>query len=221
VEEVSIKEPIVYGNGDVKIVVVDCGVKANIVRNLLERGATVKVVPWNWNLAEEDYDGLMIGNGPGDPSLLTPLIDNVRNAMDKDRPMFGVCLGNQVMALAAGGSTYKLKYGNRGQNQPCIDQFTGKCFVTSQNHGYAVDNSTLPPDWRPYFVNANDYSNEGIIHSSKPFFSVQFHPEARAGPYDTAFLFDQFLTKVREVKNSKVFVPFNFRFGIFFDFSYY
>ena len=201
VAEVSRDEPQTYGSGDVKIIAVDCGIKNNIIRDLARRGATVKVVPWDYDFNNEDYDGLFVSNGPGDPSMALTTIEHLKVAMETtDKPFFGICLGNQLMAIAAGGSTYKLPYGNRGQNQPAMDRLTGRCIITPQNHGYAVDMKTLPSEWREYFVNVNDGSNEGIIHTTKPFFTVQFHPEAKCGPVDAAYLFDQYLTKVREYK---------------------
>jgi len=203
VDDVSIKEPKVYGDGDVKIIAVDCGIKNNIIRCLVEKGATVKVVPWNYDFTREDYDGLFISNGPGDPSMASITIDHLRTSLNKDKPIFGICLGNQLLALAAGAKTYKLKYGNRGQNQPAVDQLTGQAYITPQNHGFAVDQASLPHNWKPYFVNATDGSNEGIICTDRPFFSVQFHPEAKGGPYDTGFLFDRFLSQVRDTKKNK------------------
>lgn len=203
VAEVSCKEPRTYGNGDVKIIAVDCGIKTSIIRDLCKEGATVKVVPWDYDFNNEDYDGLFISNGPGDPSMATKTVENLRIALQStEKPLFGICLGNQLMARAAGGSTYKLPYGNRGQNQPVMDELTGRCLITSQNHGYAVDMKTLPPEWKEYFRNLNDGSNEGIIHTTKPFFTVQFHPEARCGPVDPAYLFAQFINKVREFKSN-------------------
>eukprot|EP01088_Endostelium_zonatum_P011435 TRINITY_DN25572_c0_g1_i1.p1 TRINITY_DN25572_c0_g1~~TRINITY_DN25572_c0_g1_i1.p1 ORF type:complete len:1488 (+),score=418.74 TRINITY_DN25572_c0_g1_i1:83-4546(+) len=202
VDDVSVKEPRVYGDGDVKIIAVDCGIKNNIIRCLVEKGATVKVVPWNYDFTREDYDGLFISNGPGDPSMAAITVEHLRASLSKDKPIFGICLGNQLLALAAGAKTYKLKYGNRGQNQPAVDQLTGQAYITPQNHGFAVDQTTLPHNWKPYFVNATDGSNEGIICTDRPFFSVQFHPEAKGGPYDTGFLFDRFLAQVRDTKKN-------------------
>jgi len=143
------------------------------------------------------WDGLFCSNGPGDPSQCKETIKSLQWAISQDIPIFGICLGNQLLALAAGAKTYKMKYGNRGMNQPCVDLRTTRCYITSQNHGYAVDDQSLPEGWKALFVNANDRSNEGIIHVSKPFFSVQFHPEAAGGPFDTAFLFEAFVRHVR------------------------
>jgi carbamoyl-phosphate synthase large subunit/carbamoyl-phosphate synthase small subunit len=179
--------------GLVKVIAVDCGIKTNIIRCLVEAGACVQVVPATYDFHKLDYDGIFLSNGPGDPSMATDTIENVRRALDGHKPIFGICLGNQLLARAAGAETYKLPYGNRGQNQPCIEQIVKRAYITSQNHGYAVKESTLPPEWTSYFRNANDNSNEGIMHRTKPFFSVQFHPEARGGPDDTRFLFDQFI----------------------------
>jgi len=179
--------------GRVKVVAVDCGIKTNIIRCLCEAGACVQVVPATFNFHELDYDGIFLSNGPGDPSMAEETIANVRKALDGHKPIFGICLGNQLLARAAGADTYKLPYGNRGQNQPCIEQITKRAVITSQNHGYAVRESTLPAEWTSYFRNANDGSNEGIMHREKPFFGVQFHPEARGGPHDTEYLFDQFI----------------------------
>lgn len=212
VAEVSINEPRIYGNGDVKLIAVDCGIKNNIIRQLAVRGATVKVVPWDYDFNKEDYDGLFISNGPGDPSMALTTINHLRQALaTSNKPIFGICLGNQLLAIAAGASTYKLPYGNRGQNQPCMDTLTGRCLISSQNHGFAVDAKTLPPEWTEYFVNLNDGSNEGIIHKTKPFFTVQFHPEAKNGPTDPEYLFDMFIQKVRDYKadptNSTFYIP--------------
>ena len=154
----------------------------------------VTVSPRRANLK---WDGLFCSNGPGDPSQCKETIKSLKWAISQDIPIFGICLGNQLLALAAGAKTYKMKYGNRGMNQPCVDLRTTRCYITSQNHGYAVDDQSLPEGWKALFVNANDRSNEGIIHVSKPFFSVQFHPEAAGGPFDTAFLFEAFVRHVR------------------------
>ena len=192
-------EPIHYKGGDLKILVVDAGVKDNIVRSLLERGASVIRAPYHARLAELalGVDGILIGNGPGDPKDLKPLVEQVRQMLGGyRRPIMGVCLGNQILALAAGGDTYKLPYGHRGVNQPVQDLLTRRCYVTSQNHGYAVKDDALPPDWEPWFVNINDGTNEGIRSRLKPFFSVQFHPEASPGPRDAAYLFDDYLRTV-------------------------
>jgi carbamoyl-phosphate synthase small subunit len=201
VEEVSIMEKKVYGSGSCRIVLVDCGVKYNILRNLLRRDTTIIRVPWNYNYHDEDFDGLFISNGPGDPKMCTDAINNIRKSLSGDRPVFGICLGNQLMALASDADTYKLKYGHRSHNQPVIQAGTDKAYITSQNHGYAVNNKTLGRDWEPYFININDSTNEGMRHKSKPFFSTQFHPEASGGPTDTDFLFDIFIDNIRKYKS--------------------
>ncbi len=191
---VSCKEQISYGKGNKRVVLVDCGVKHQILHCLLSRGIEVLRVPWDTDVNAIDADGIMISNGPGDPSACVPAIENIRKAMEGDRPIFGICLGNQIMSLAAGASTYKMKYGHRSHNQPVRMCGTDRCFITSQNHGYAVDTTTLGSDWEPYFINLNDGTSEGIRHRSKPFFSAQFHPEASSGPTDTEFLFDEFIS---------------------------
>ncbi|MFZ5518887.1 MAG: glutamine-hydrolyzing carbamoyl-phosphate synthase small subunit [Candidatus Zhuqueibacterota bacterium] len=196
VAEVSIKEPIVYKKGSKRIVIVDCGVKNNIIRAFLSRDITVIRCPWDYNFLEEEADGVILSNGPGDPKMCAATIGHVRAALKKNTPILGICLGSQILALAAGANTYKLKYGHRGQNQPCLESGTRRCYITSQNHGYAVESETLPQDWREWFYNNNDDTNEGIIHISKPFFGTQFHPEASPGPDDAEFLFDMFLRAI-------------------------
>jgi carbamoyl-phosphate synthase small subunit len=193
---VAPRETIRYDGGPLKILLVDAGAKDNIVRSLLSRGASVVRAPWFTRLADlaAECDGIMLANGPGDPKDLAPLIEQVRSLLASyGRPIFGICLGNQILALAAGGDTYKLPYGHRGVNQPVQDLLTRRCYVTSQNHGYAVRDASLPGDWEPWFVNINDGTNEGVRSRTRPFFSVQFHPEASPGPEDAGFLFDDFL----------------------------
>ena len=197
VDEVSTREIITYGNGKFKIALVDCGVKFNIIRKLLERDTTVIRIPWDYDFTAIDYDGLFISNGPGDPKKCTITIQNILKALQQDKPIFGICLGNQLMALAAGGDTFKLKYGHRSHNQPVILKGTNRCFITSQNHGFATRYESLGKDWEELFVNINDQTNEGIKHKSKPFFSTQFHPEASSGPTDTDFLFDEFIEMIK------------------------
>ncbi len=192
VSEVSITEPVLYGSGGRTVVLVDCGVKNNIIRELLRRGLTVRRVPWNHDFHREKGDAILLSNGPGDPKMCKITIENTRKALTRGIPILGICLGSQIMALAAGADTYKLPYGHRSQNQPCIETGTKRCHITSQNHGYAVDARMLPQDWREWFTNVNDGTNEGIFHISKPFFGVQFHPEAAPGPDDTTFIFDMF-----------------------------
>jgi carbamoyl-phosphate synthase small subunit len=189
-------KPVTYGSGDLTVLVIDAGAKDNLVRSLLERQVRVVRAPWYADLAPlaKQADGILIGNGPGDPKDLGPLIAQVRGLLSNGtKPILGVCLGNQILALAAGGDTYKLPYGHRSVNQPVQDLLTGRCYITSQNHGYAVRAESLPQDWEPWFVNVNDGTNEGIRSRTKPVASVQFHPEAHPGPTDTAFLFDDFL----------------------------
>jgi carbamoyl-phosphate synthase small subunit len=197
VAEVSVPGRVEYLSGGPRVVLVDCGCKTNIVRSLVARGATVVRVPWDYDFLDEDFDALVLSNGPGDPLMCDVTVRHVRRALDASRPILGVCLGNQLLALAAGARTYKLKFGHRGQNQPCREVGTDRCFITSQNHGFAVDAASLPEGWEPWFVNANDGTNEGIRHRSRPWMSVQFHPEAAPGPVDTEHLFDQFLELVR------------------------
>ncbi len=180
-------------NFQLKIVLVDCGCKYNIIRCLVNRGATVIRVPWDYDFTTLDYDGLMLSNGPGDPAMCRKTVENIKKAIETSKPIFGICLGNQLLSLAAGATTYKLKYGHRSHNQPVLEVGTNHAVITSQNHGYAVDTATLGKDWEPYFINLNDGTSEGIRHKTKPFFSVQFHPEASSGPNDTEYLFDRFL----------------------------
>ena len=198
VEKVSCKEVITYhpeGEKKYRVVLVDCGVKANIIRCLIRRGIEVVRVPWDYDFNQLAFDGLFLANGPGDPEQCSKTVEHIRIFLNnKDvKPCMGICLGNQLLARAAGAKTYKLKYGHRSHNQPVQQVGTTKCFITSQNHGYAVDDSTLPEDWEPLFVNMNDGSNEGIRHKTNPWMSAQFHPEACSGPVDTEFLFDEFV----------------------------
>jgi len=196
--QVSVKKTKVYGKGRPHIIAVDCGMKENIVRSLVARGARVTRVPWNYDFTEEKYDGLFISNGPGDPTQCAATIKHIKKAFESGKPILGICLGNQLLALAAGARTYKLKYGHRSQNQPCIETSSKRCYITSQNHGFAVNGKTLPHGWSEWFTNANDGSNEGIRHKTKPWRSVQFHPEATPGPTDTAWVFDDFLKEVKK-----------------------
>ena len=197
VGEVCVKEPVLYNGGNKKVVLVDCGTKNNIIQAFLGRKISVKRVPYDYNFADEDCDGIMLSNGPGDPKMNKITIENTRLAMKKNIPILGICLGSQILALAAGADTYKLKYGHRGHNQPCNEMGTKRCYITSQNHGYAVKTETLPEDWRQWFVNDNDGTNEGLFHISKPFFAAQFHPEASPGPDDTEFIFDIFVRAIQ------------------------
>ena len=197
VEKVSCKDVITYNAGAGKrVVLVDCGVKANIIRCLIKRGIEVVRVPWDYDFNQLEFDGLFLANGPGDPEQCNKTVEHIRTFLNNEtvRPCMGICLGNQLLARAAGAKTYKLKYGHRSHNQPVQRVGTPQCFITSQNHGYAVDDSTLPSDWEPLFVNMNDGSNEGIRHKTHPWMSAQFHPEACSGPVDTEFLFDEFVS---------------------------
>lgn len=194
VAKVSCKEVITYGNGKKKVVLVDCGVKHNILRCFLKRDVTLYRVPWNYDFNGMDMDGLFISNGPGDPAMCTETIEHIRRFMQTGKPIWGICMGNQLLSLAGGAKTYKLRYGHRSHNQPVRKVGTNQCFITSQNHGFAVDNNTLGSDWEPLFINMNDNTNEGIRHKQKPWFSCQFHPEAASGPVDTEFMFDDFVS---------------------------
>lgn len=190
--EVSIKAKKTYGKGKKTIIAVDCGMKENIIRCLEEYPLTIHRVPYNYDYSEEKWDGVFLSNGPGDPARCTETITILRKAMEKKKPIFGICLGSQLMGLAAGARTYKLPYGHRGHNQPCQQTKTNHCVMTSQNHGYAVDETTLPKGWYVNYRNLNDNSVEGVAHKTLPFFSVQFHPEAAPGPTDTRELFEKF-----------------------------
>jgi carbamoyl-phosphate synthase small subunit len=195
--EASISAPEEYGKDGPRVVLVDTGAKLSIVRSLVRAGARVLRVPWNHDFFQEHFDGLFLSNGPGDPKMVPETVALVRRALEQKIPTFGICLGNQILALAAGADTYKLKFGHRSQNQPCAEVGTRRCVVTSQNHGYAVNGETLPEGWREWFVNANDQTNEGIRHEWKPARSVQFHPEARPGPSDSESLFERFVEMLR------------------------
>ena len=194
VAKVSCKEIIRYGQGDKKVVLVDCGVKHQILRNLVHRHVEVIRVPWDYDFNQLEWDGLFISNGPGDPVHCAVTVEHIRKAMQTGKPVCGICLGNQLLGIAAGATTYKLKYGHRSHNQPVRQAGTNRCYITAQNHGYAIKEDTLPDEWEPYFINMNDGTNEGIRHKYKPFFSAQFHPEASSGPEDTEFIFDDFIS---------------------------
>ncbi|AWU43188.1 carbamoyl-phosphate synthase (glutamine-hydrolyzing) small subunit [Blattabacterium punctulatus] len=195
-KKVSTSKKIIYGNGKYKILLVDFGLKNNILRCLLRRNCTIIRVPWDYDFTKEEYDGLVLSNGPGNPNIYEKPISYIRLAMKKERPIFGICLGNQLLGIAAGGYTYKLKYAHRGHNQPVVFIETGQNFITSQNHGYVLDTTNISREWKIFFKNLNDNTCEGIIHDFKPFFSVQFHPEASSGPTDTEFLFDFFINLI-------------------------
>ena len=198
VDKVSCKEIIRYNEGaGKKVVLVDCGVKANIIRCLIERGVEVVRVPWNYDYTGMDFDGLFLGNGPGDPDMCQEAVDVIKKQMSMSRkPICGICMSNQLLSKAAGATIYKLKYGHRSHNQPVRLVGTDKCYITSQNHGYAVDGKTLGSEWSELFVNMNDGSNEGIRHKTNPWFTSQFHPEACSGPVDTMFMFDKFIEEL-------------------------
>ena len=194
--QVSIKEPIVYRKGGKSVILVDCGCKNNIIRELLALDLTVIRVPWDYDFCDEKFDGVVISNGPGDPQKCAQTVMHIQRIFAKEKPILGICLGNQILALAAGADTYKLKFGHRSQNQPVVSMESDRCYITSQNHGFTVDNRSRPQGWKPWFINANDGTNEGIIHISKPFIGVQFHPEASPGPVDTGFIFEKFVNQL-------------------------
>lgn len=199
-EKLTIHKPIVKTiYSGIKIGLLNCGAKETIKRNLLSRGATVFELPWNLDPFANNLkiDGLVISNGPGDPKTAKDSITIVKKSLEKKIPTFGICLGNQLLGLAAGGATYKLKFGHRSQNQPTIQIGTKRCYITTQNHSFALRDNKLPTGFTRWFYNANDNTNEGIIHEKLPFFSVQFHPEATPGPLDTEFLFDFFMEKFK------------------------
>ncbi|GLV57289.1 carbamoyl-phosphate synthase small chain [Dictyobacter sp. S3.2.2.5] len=198
ISQVSTSEVTISGNGPKTIALLDCGAKKNIVRCLERRNVRIATVPWDYNLFAPDipfhFDALLISNGPGNPKTATATIQTIRTALEQKIPTLGICMGNHLLTLAAGGDTSKMKFGHRSQNQPCIMQGSPRCYITTQNHGFVV--SEVPPDFKPWFINANDGSNEGIMHVSQPFMSVQFHPEAAPGPVDTEWIFDYFLEKI-------------------------
>jgi len=200
VDLVSTKETQTYGNGKYKILVFDCGLKYNQIRLMQKYNTKIIRVPWDFDPFKNriEFDAVFISNGPGDPKMVDKTVKTIRTIMNLRIPIFGICLGNQILALAAGANTYKLKYGHRGQNQPVKDELTGKCYITTQNHGFAVDTNSLPPDWDTWFTNLNDQTNEGIRHKTYPFFSVQFHPESMPGPMDTEWMFEYFIEQVKK-----------------------
>jgi len=192
VAQVSCKKPLTYNHGRKKVLLIDCGVKAGIIRELLKLNLTVIRVPWDYQVKSLDFDAVVISNGPGDPKKLTQTIETIKFLLSKKKPLLGICLGNQLLALAAGANTYKLKYGHRSANQPVRLGQTKQAFITSQNHGFSVDKNTLGNNWENWFININDGTNEGIKHKKLPFMSVQFHPEACPGPRDTVWIFEKF-----------------------------
>ncbi len=200
VAQVSTQKKEIYGNGKYRVVLIDCGVKYNIIRYLLSKDTTVIRIPHDYDFSKEQYDGLFISNGPGDPKKCDVAIQHLTNAFKQDIPIMGICLGNQLMALASGADTYKLKYGHRSHNQPVLQVGTKKSYITSQNHGFDINNNTISADWEPYFINLNDNTNEGMRHKTKPFFSTQFHPEASSGPTDTDYLFEDFIDAIKKYK---------------------
>ncbi|EAT79787.1 carbamoyl-phosphate synthase arginine-specific small subunit [Parastagonospora nodorum] len=206
VRRVSTKAPFHVSSslGDMHVALIDCGVKENILRSLVSRGASVTCFPFDYPIHKvaHHFDGVFISNGPGDPTHCTSTVYNLRKLFETSQlPVMGICMGHQLIALAAGAKTIKLKYGNRAHNIPALDLTTGKCHITSQNHGYAVDPTTLTSEWKEYFTNLNDQSNEGLIHASRPIFSAQFHPEAKGGPMDSSYLFDKYIQNVQRYKD--------------------
>jgi len=197
ISQVTISSKETFGGGKKKILLIDCGCKKSILTNLLDRKVTVIRVPYDYDVNKEDFDGIVLSNGPGNPVVYKQLVKTAKALIEKQVPMLGICMGHQIISLAAGAKTYKLKYGHRSQNQPVKVVGSNKCFVTSQNHSFAVDTKSLPRGWEPWFENLNDYSNEGIKHEKLPIRSVQFHPEAAPGPVDTSFIFDEFLKDVK------------------------
>ncbi|WP_185873614.1 glutamine-hydrolyzing carbamoyl-phosphate synthase small subunit [Blattabacterium cuenoti] len=195
-QKVSTDKKIIYGNGKYQVLLVDFGLKNNILRCLLRRNCTIIRVPWDYDFTKDQYDGLVLSNGPGNPKIYEKPILYLRKALKKETPIFGICLGNQLLGLAAGGDTYKLEYAHRGHNQPVLLLEKGQNFITSQNHGYVLNPIKIDREWKIFFKNLNDNTCEGIIHKWKPFFSVQFHPESSSGPRDTEFLFDIFINSI-------------------------
>jgi len=193
---VSVDAPAESGEGSKRVLLIDCGCKNNIQNDLIANGVRVIRVPWDYDFSDMDVSGIVVSSGPGNPEVYTDVIKNIRKILERDLPILGICLGHQMLGLAAGGRTFKLKYGHRSQNQPVLDILTNRCYMTSQNHGYALDMSSLNKDWDEWFVNLNDGTNEGIRHKSKPIMSVQFHPEASPGPVDTKYIFNEFINSL-------------------------
>lgn len=197
ISKVTVRKVEKFGNGKKQILLIDCGCKKSILTSLLQRKVTVLRVPYDYDIDKEDFDGALISNGPGNPAVYKQLVASAKKLLQKQIPTLGICMGHQILSLAAGAKTYKLKYGHRSQNQPVKQVGSNKCYVTSQNHSFAVATKSLPRGWQPWFENLNDYSNEGVQHEKLPFRSVQFHPEAMPGPVDTSFIFDEFLKDVK------------------------
>ena len=197
VKDVSVPKPVIHGDAERRIALIDCGAKLGIVRNLMRRGFQVVRVPYDSTystISKFDPAGVVISNGPGDPQMFHDTAKCVESLVDSDLPVLGICFGEQILGMSQGGRTFKLKYGHRGQNKPCVDLTTGKGYVTSQNHGYALDPRSLSgSSLKPWFMNADDKTVEGVFHERRPCFAVQFHPEATPGPYDTNFVFDKFV----------------------------
>lgn len=197
ISKVTVQKVEKYGTGKKRVLLIDCGCKKSILTNLIQRKISVLRVPYNYDVDKEDYDGVLLSNGPGNPVVYKQLVDSVKKLLKKQVPTLGICMGHQILSLAAGANTYKLKYGHRSQNQPVKQVDSNKCYVTSQNHSFAVSTKSLPRGWQPWFENLNDYSNEGVRHEKLPFSSVQFHPEAMPGPVDSSFIFDEFLKDLK------------------------
>lgn len=198
VEQVSPKTITTEGSGDYTVIVIDCGMKNSIWKHLLKFPLKLKRVPFNYDFTHEHFDGVLISNGPGDPVRCQETIQIIQKALKKEKPIFGICLGAQLLGLSIGAKTYKLRFGHRSQNQPCQKEGSRRCYLTSQNHGYAIDENTLPLGWKVTYRNLNDQTVQGIAHEKLPFSAVQFHPEAAPGPSDTTFLFDDFFHLVKE-----------------------
>ena len=198
IDQVSVKEPKIIGKGSTKIAVIDCGVKWNIVRQLVENDCEVHLLPWNHDFSEINADGWVVSNGPGDPTRTGDLKKKIRQLFEKEKPIFGICLGHQLICLAAGATTKRITHGHRSQNQPVYEVGTRKGYITTQNHGYVVEDHSLPKDWLPWFRNVNDDTIEGIRHKFLPIRSVQFHPEAAGGPRDTAWVTESFIKEVKK-----------------------
>lgn len=201
---VSVNKIKKYGSGKTKVLFIDCGLKYNQIRIMLDFNTTIYQVPWNYNPFKDTnapkFDTVFISNGPGDARTMPETVETIKEAYNRLIPTFGICLGHQIMTLAAGGDIFKLKYGHRGQNQPVIDASSGRSYITSQNHGFSAVTSSIPKEWRIWFTNLNDNTNEGIHHKNLPFFCVQFHPEAAPGPLDTKWLFDYYFDFVKKWK---------------------